>query len=223
MKRRPRRAKVVEYKEESSPTVPVITHNTISTITVPRHGPVRVRSQHHAEEVARPTTSTPSSTPALLDPSLYTHAFVSSRPDLFFNQAGDSEHEDDTRDMQSPPRKRARSEKSRNGCPVFSFFFLYSALLQNTDPIESFVSFRDTFLDELIRHEGLGQLPQPSICGVCKKSGALGTIKCVDCSGGIHMCQMCTVELHQRLPTHRIMVRVRIFEVYVLIGCLGLA
>ena len=76
----------------------------------------------------------------------------------------------------------------------------------NQDRLKDWLEFRDTFLDELLCHDGLGDFLGQTECSNCKKSA--GVIKCKDCpSGRMLKCPDCVVELHQALPLHRVEVR----------------
>jgi hypothetical protein len=58
-------------------------------------------------------------------------------------------------------------------------------------------------LDEIIRHDGLGDFLGKTECSQCGKLP--GVIKCKDCtSGRMLLCPDCTVACHQTLPLHRI-------------------
>lgn len=75
-------------------------------------------------------------------------------------------------------------------------FILQSKLLE-------WLSFQDATLDELLRHDGLGDFLGYEYCVTCNKEP--GLFKCKDCSGGSRLhCQACTVKSHQNTPLHRI-------------------
>ncbi|TDL14069.1 hypothetical protein BD410DRAFT_687969, partial [Rickenella mellea] len=61
---------------------------------------------------------------------------------------------------------------------------------------------RDSFLDELLRLDGLGSQQAPLSCHGC---GAAGNIfRCVDCRDTGFYCSACLCKEHSRLPLHRI-------------------
>ena len=66
------------------------------------------------------------------------------------------------------------------------------------------LSYRNSFLDELLRHEGFGDSAGSPLCGSCGR--AEGTIKCNDCFSQLLYCQQCIVKEHVNLPLHRIKV-----------------
>ncbi|KIJ90500.1 hypothetical protein K443DRAFT_116509 [Laccaria amethystina LaAM-08-1] len=62
---------------------------------------------------------------------------------------------------------------------------------------------RDATLDEILRHDGLGDFLGHRHCVDCGQED--GIFKCRDCSGGCLLrCQGCVVKAHQHLPLHRI-------------------
>ena len=65
------------------------------------------------------------------------------------------------------------------------------------------LQFRNIFLDELLRHDGLGDFLGHTECSDCKK--APGVIKCKDCSSGQMLkCPECVVASHATFPLHRV-------------------
>lgn len=64
---------------------------------------------------------------------------------------------------------------------------------------------RQSFLDEMVRRDGLGESDSPGSCQDCQASPA--KIRCMDCSGSVLLCESCTVSSHKRNPLHRIEVR----------------
>ena len=87
-----------------------------------------------------------------------------------------------------------RAEREQNSC-------------QNR--LAEWLEFRTAFLDEALRHDGLGDFLHHSTCGNC--GIAPGIIKCKDCScGPILKCAECIVSLHWALPLHRIEVRTHV-------------
>lgn len=61
---------------------------------------------------------------------------------------------------------------------------------------------RQSYLDELSRRDGLGNLNEPGLCRNCEKLE--GTIRCKECSGSMLLCEECAISSHQRNPLHRI-------------------
>ncbi|EDR02658.1 uncharacterized protein LACBIDRAFT_308173 [Laccaria bicolor S238N-H82] len=71
----------------------------------------------------------------------------------------------------------------------------------NTDRLTEWLKFRETFLDEALRHDGLGDFLRHMSCSNCGKKD--GTIKCKDCGdGGMLKCLDRTVDAHCRHPLH---------------------
>ena len=78
------------------------------------------------------------------------------------------------------------------------------------DRLSEWTEFRATFLDEALRHDGLGDFLGHTDCSRCAK--ALGIFKCIDCpSGRMLKCAECIVTLHQALPLHRVEVSWRLY------------
>ncbi|KIJ90576.1 hypothetical protein K443DRAFT_35778, partial [Laccaria amethystina LaAM-08-1] len=74
---------------------------------------------------------------------------------------------------------------------------------RNVDQLNEWLKFRATFLDEVLRHDGLGDFMGQEDCSHCGK--ARGVIRCQDCSSGkLLKCPECAVTLHQYLPLHRV-------------------
>ena len=62
--------------------------------------------------------------------------------------------------------------------------------------------YRDTYLQEMLRHDGReGQ--QETLCAEC---GNIGDFSCYDCVYCMHYCQDCLVNRHRLMPLHRIKV-----------------
>ena len=69
--------------------------------------------------------------------------------------------------------------------------------------LTEWIQFRSAFLDEALRHDGLGDFLGQTKCSNCEN--AAGTIKCRDCTnGGLLKCHECIVALHRTLPLHRV-------------------
>jgi hypothetical protein len=71
--------------------------------------------------------------------------------------------------------------------------------------LTEWVAFRDSFLDELLRHDGHGDSVGASdTCDSCGQGVA--TIKCQDCFCQLLRCRECIIDSHKNLPLHRISV-----------------
>lgn len=68
--------------------------------------------------------------------------------------------------------------------------------------LTEFLPFRDSCLDELLRHEGQGD----SMGLKCQCGNATGIFKCTDCFSQLLVCRECIIAAHASLPLHRIQV-----------------
>ena len=70
--------------------------------------------------------------------------------------------------------------------------------------LNEWLSYRQTCLDELLRHDGLGSSIGQKECWTCKGSGN-ACWKCLDCNdGGWLRCQECIITVHSSHALHRI-------------------
>jgi hypothetical protein len=71
--------------------------------------------------------------------------------------------------------------------------------ISNPDPplLDWMSHHRDTYLDELIRHDGRGGTE------LCANCGETGLFKCKDCFGYRLLCKNCFTDTHALLPFHR--------------------
>ena len=82
-------------------------------------------------------------------------------------------------------------------------FLAFYILTYHQDHLVEWLKFRNTFLDELLRHDGLGDFLGHTKCSNCQK--APGVIKCKDCpSGRMLKCPECIVASYATLPLHRV-------------------
>ncbi len=73
------------------------------------------------------------------------------------------------------------------------------------NPLSAWLSHRDEYLSELLRHEGR-QLDDGKIrCEGCGVDARL--YRCRECIGNILLCALCLGDGHKRLPLHVIEVR----------------
>ncbi|KAI0795165.1 hypothetical protein BC629DRAFT_1581798 [Irpex lacteus] len=71
------------------------------------------------------------------------------------------------------------------------------------DNMKDWVPFRKWYLDELIRHDGLGHAPSTElICTKCGKPDSRGKFRCKDCDGNRIVCKSCILEDHQSRSLH---------------------
>ena len=112
----------------------------------------------------------------------------------------------DPQEPQEPKRKRQTTNYVRPSKHCTDLFILVE-LIHHQDKLKEWLPFRNVFLDELLRHDGLGDFLGHSKCPKCKEQD--GVFKCKDCPNGRMLkCQGCIVSLHQELPLHRVEVRV---------------
>ncbi|KAI0038712.1 hypothetical protein FA95DRAFT_1585439 [Auriscalpium vulgare] len=69
-------------------------------------------------------------------------------------------------------------------------------------PIKDWLPFRELFLNEIIRLEGLGDVAKLPLCGDCGVE--VGDLRCTDCMLGTRFCTSCVVSAHQKLLFHRL-------------------
>ena len=68
--------------------------------------------------------------------------------------------------------------------------------------MEEWLTCRDSYLQELLRHDGREGLEETS----CADCGNKGDFSCVDCAYCMDYCQECLVARHRFMPLHRIRV-----------------
>ena len=71
-----------------------------------------------------------------------------------------------------------------------------------TNIMEEWRDHRDTYLQEMLRHDGREGL-QATTCAHC---GDVGDFLCNDCAYRLHYCQKCMIDRHRLMPFHRIQV-----------------
>ncbi|KAK7687212.1 hypothetical protein QCA50_009717 [Cerrena zonata] len=70
------------------------------------------------------------------------------------------------------------------------------------DRVQQFLPFRDLYLDELLRHDGLGEGVANVKCTSCHAAGPIH--RCCTCSYSPLLCQSCIVRDHKALPLYRV-------------------
>ncbi|KAK6993086.1 CxC2 domain-containing protein [Favolaschia claudopus] len=73
--------------------------------------------------------------------------------------------------------------------------------VSSRDPMSLWRPLAGDFLDELLRHEGLGDYSDCPQCTVCGAKGSIRLFKCGDC-GQFLQCQGCCISRHQLTPLH---------------------
>jgi hypothetical protein len=108
----------------------------------------------------------------------------------------------------SMPKPKPKPKRKRNNTTSVSISFLRSTVLHTIgEPLQSklkeWLPFRDSFLDELLRHDGHGDYLGSNLCGSCERDD--GVIKCSNCfSGCLLRCRTCVLSAHQDHPLHYI-------------------
>jgi hypothetical protein len=114
--------------------------------------------------------------------------------------------EPDTEIQDKPKRKR----NTTNAVSYTSQFFCLNCLNSRQHQLSEWMKFREAYLDEALRHDGLGNFLDQSKCSSC--GNAPGIIKCKDCANGVLLkCPECIVALHKTLPLHRVEVSIHVF------------
>lgn len=122
---------------------------------------------------------------------------------------------DDTQNIDpSSPEERQTSKIKRKRNTTNAVCYHRLILLLDLTALQhrltEWLKFRAAFLDEALRHDGLGNFFGQNKCSNC--GNGAGIIKCKDCSsGGLLKCPECVVALHQTLPLHRIEVSSHMF------------
>lgn len=81
----------------------------------------------------------------------------------------------------------------------------------NKTKLDDWLIYRQACVDELLRHDGLGDFLDNKFCVSCNK--VAGMYKCKDCFSGCSLrCRDCLVHSHQDHPLHRIEARFQNFK-----------
>jgi hypothetical protein len=124
------------------------------------------------------TVTAPSKTLAMMSLPVHDSESNNSFSEYIENQT-DMQHDDS-----SPAGKEKSSQRKR------------------TMVMEEWLTYRDTYLHEMLRHDGREGL-QVTLCADCDKSG---NFSCYDCAHSMHYCKDCLVNRHRLMPLHRIRV-----------------
>lgn len=110
-------------------------------------------------------------------------------------------------DVPTEPKPKRKRNNDTQVCDFFTDHYFPDWLqFISKSKLQEWLSFRDTTLDEVLRHDGLGDYLGQLGCSTCNIGP--GLFKCKDCSGGSRLrCQNCIVKSHQDIPLHRIEVR----------------
>ncbi|KAJ7618935.1 hypothetical protein DFH06DRAFT_1144805 [Mycena polygramma] len=129
----------------------------------------------------------------------------------------DRESEGDEGANPEPANLGKRKEYTSTVCgSSFRSYRLGSAQLQK-DPMSLFRPLKKLFLDELVRHEGLGDDMDNPHCAHCNTSldtrppASPRAFKCDEC-GQFLQCETCCIAHHQRTPLHTVKVRISLSD-----------
>jgi len=73
---------------------------------------------------------------------------------------------------------------------------------KRTDLMDEWLLHRETYLQEMLRHDGREGL-KVTYCADCRERG---DFSCYDCAYSMDYCQKCLVSRHRLMPLHRIRV-----------------
>ncbi|KAL5476405.1 hypothetical protein ACEPAI_3410 [Sanghuangporus weigelae] len=69
----------------------------------------------------------------------------------------------------------------------------------------SWIPERNTYLNEILRHEGRQGCRDDGLCTSCaEKTGNFGQYRCIDCGQASLLCKTCICDSHKMMPFHRI-------------------
>jgi len=104
-------------------------------------------------------------------------------------------------------QKRKR-KRDRSNCVRLSIYDSHSILIRHfQSKLVEWLSLRDSTLDELLRHDGLGSSLGNMSCRLCSKVPLSALFRCQDCGhGSTLLCQDCLVLKHSDLELHQIQV-----------------
>ena len=142
----------------------------------------------HAEEERMQDTGSPTPTPSAAETQT-NHSARDLPPEI----GSSPEQLEETHAVKRPPV----SSTSTKACVALTILFQYR-------PIQDWLPHRQSYLDELLRHDGRkADISQCCSAFSCTNSSSF---ICRDCMHSNSYCQSCLLERHQNLPFHRIMV-----------------
>jgi hypothetical protein len=111
-------------------------------------------------------------------------------------------HEETVPPTEQPTIKPKRMRNTTNSVWFIKCYASnYLTIFQHR--LTEWIKFRSAFLDEALRHDGLGDFLGQSKCSNCGNTA--GVIKCRDCAnGGLLKCPECSIASHRSLPLHRV-------------------
>lgn len=115
----------------------------------------------------------------------------------------EEEDEDKVNVPQILLKRKSKKGKSSYVSHTQTFFaFIANVCIQ--DKLYDFLTYRESFLHEMLRHEGHGDSIDLTMCFSCRHQEA--TFKCRDCFSQLLRCAGCARKEHLNLPLHRILV-----------------
>ncbi|KAI0054927.1 hypothetical protein BV25DRAFT_1922257 [Artomyces pyxidatus] len=164
--------------------------NSPAPNTVPiRHTHIRVRAAKISQKVSHHIVSSESPPPGSSDSAELAGGEGQAGTDGFVDEGHEEVYIGQEYEGDGHRRKRHRSgRKSRKK--------------RRVELLREWLPLRDTFMDELLRHEGLGRhlsIPQCTGCG-----DAVACVRCEDCFGSPLVCESCICADHAKEPLHRI-------------------
>jgi hypothetical protein len=174
---------------------PSSSSNTSLFVTVKRPDEQRGGILQAQNRILSSAPDPPASTPDISTPSL------SPEYDTSLPVETDTEIQ-----LEDKPKRKRNTTNAVSYITSFVLKFLNSRQHQ----LSEWIQFREVFLDEALRHDGLGNFLDQNKCSNC--GNAAGIIKCRDCANGVLLkCPECIVALHQTLPLHRVEVSSHVF------------
>ena len=103
-----------------------------------------------------------------------------------------------------PAKRRKRANDSVSDLTFHTYCSV--SLIGCQTKMYSFLSVRPAVLDEIVSLDGPGE-PDPSLCHSCLNDQPAPLYRCLECSYSSLCCGECILELHMKLPLHRLEVR----------------
>ena len=105
-------------------------------------------------------------------------------------------------DVPTEPKPKQKRNNNTRVCVFFTDHYFPDWLqFFSKLKLQEWLLFRDTTLDKVLRHDGLGDHLGQLGCSTCNIGP--GLFKCKDCLGGSRLhCQNCVVKPHQDIPLH---------------------
>ena len=108
------------------------------------------------------------------------------------------------------PKPKPKRKNTTSVRVLLQVFLALLTIFQSK--LKEWLPFRDSFLNELLRHDGHGDYLGSTICLSCGQEG--GVLKCRECfSGSLLRCRACVLQAHQDHPLHHVEVRSACFNI----------